>query len=205
MEHDSLNGEADEIEVSIQYSKDGEPVSLPVVPRLTFTLQEEKEVWRLTEVTAAARVPLTDLDYLRGLRRQQDEANQGMIQMRVSMILSAETAYAAKYPDRGYTCAMATLITPEPSESQDDGGSPVADPAQVNEDWNGYRFKLSGCEGSPASKYRLLASPVDLDSDSKAFCADQSGTVKFIAGEKASACFSSGEALHSTAAPLPID
>ncbi len=53
VEHDSLLGEDDEIEVSIHYYKDGQLHSLPVLPRLIFTLRQEKEIWRLTEVTAA--------------------------------------------------------------------------------------------------------------------------------------------------------
>ena len=76
VEHDSLLGEDDEIELSVHYYKDGQLQPLPVVPDLTFTLKQEKEIWRLTEVTAAAHVPLTDPDYLKGLRKQQNEANE---------------------------------------------------------------------------------------------------------------------------------
>ena len=88
--------------------------SLPVVPRLIFTLKQEKEIWRLTEVTVAAHVPLTDPDYLKGLRKQQNEANEAQAQSRVTIIAAAETGYAAKHADRGYTCTLATLFAQEP-------------------------------------------------------------------------------------------
>ena len=88
VEHDSLLGEEDEIELSIHYYKDGQLQTLPVVPRLTFTFKQEKEIWRLNEVTAAAHVPLTDPDYLKGLRKEQDEANETAAQNRVSIIAS---------------------------------------------------------------------------------------------------------------------
>jgi hypothetical protein len=42
VEHDSLLGEDDEIELSIHYYKDGQLQSLPVVPQLIFTLRQEK-------------------------------------------------------------------------------------------------------------------------------------------------------------------
>src|ERR1700674_218489 len=60
IERDNLMGENDEIEVSIHVYRDGEPEFLPVVPRLIFTMTQEKEIWRLTEATLAAHVPLTD-------------------------------------------------------------------------------------------------------------------------------------------------
>jgi len=206
VEHDSLMGEADEIEVSIQYSKDGQPVPLAVLPRLTFTLQQQKEIWRLTELTAAAHVPLTDPDYLKGLRKQQDESNEEVIQTRVTMIVSEENAYAAKRADHSYTCAMASLFTPDAAEGQAEGAAAgvSAQPLEIdsvpnpqpNEEWNGYRFTLSGCEGSPAMKFRVLAAPADPDAEIKTFCADQSGTVKFITTGKHSTCFREGEPVN---------
>src|SRR5262249_48820857 len=67
VEHDSLSGEDDEIELSVHLYKNGAPEALPVIPQLIFTLKQEKEIWRVTEVTFAAHVPLEDPDYLRGL------------------------------------------------------------------------------------------------------------------------------------------
>ena len=110
VEHDSLMGEDDEIELSVHVYQDGQPQSLPVVPRLIFTLQQEKDIWRLTEVTVAAPVPLTDPDYLQGLRKEQDEQNELAAQFRVRMIASAETAHAAKHPDLGYVCTLSNLF-----------------------------------------------------------------------------------------------
>jgi hypothetical protein len=44
VEHDSLLGEEDEIELSIHIYKDGELQSLPIIPRLIFTMKPEKEI-----------------------------------------------------------------------------------------------------------------------------------------------------------------
>lgn len=196
VEHDTLMGETDEIELSIHYYKNGQQVSLPVVPRLTFSLQEEKDVWRLTEITAAAHIPLTDPDYLRGLRKQQDESNEGTAQHRLNMMAAAENAYAAKHPDRGYACTLATLAAQDPNGGSAEGASFYL-PGQGNEEWNGYRFTFSGCEGTPVSKYRITAVPVDPDSEMKTFCADESGKTKFVKSGKPSTCFSRGQSVDN--------
>jgi len=196
VEHDSLLGEEDEIELSIHVYKDGQPQPLPVVPRLIFTLKQEKEVWRLNEVTAAAHVPLTDPDYLKTLRNMQDKENEGAAQMRVTSIVVAETGFAAKHPDRGYTCSTSELFAPDP-EANPDAPRAYLSFNQPGDESSGYRFTLSGCEGSPASKYRLLAEPTDPDSEMKTFCADQTGTVKSMSEGKGSSCFSHGQVLDA--------
>ena len=201
VEHDSLMGEEDEIELSIRSWKDGQLESLPVVPRLTFTLKHENEIWKLTEVTVAAHVPLTDPDYLKGLRKQQNEANESKAQNRITVIAAAETGYAAKHPDRGYTCTLAQLFAEDPEEAAQGEGAGFYDPAQGNEEWNGYRFTLTGCTGTPASKYRVTAVPAESDSDMKTFCADESGTMKFVLGGKSSSCLSRGQVVNRGATP----
>jgi hypothetical protein len=196
VEHDSLLGDAEEIELSVQYYKDRQRQSLSLVPRLIFTFKQEVEIWRLTEVTAAAHVPLNDPDYLKGLRKQQDEANESAAQNRVKTIAIAERAYASRHPDRGYACTLATLFSSDPNATPGEN-SFVYDPGQEKEQWSGYRFALSGCDGTPASKYRITAMPVDSDGDIKMFCADDSGTVKAFSGTRSSSCFSRGEAINT--------
>jgi hypothetical protein len=201
VEHDSLLGEEDEIELSIHYYKDGQLQTLPVVPRLIFAFKQEKEIWRLNEVTAQAQVPLTDPDYLKELRKEQDEANETAARNRVSSIASAETNYASAHPDRGYACTLATLFPQSPAEE----GGPSYPSEAANEESNGYRFALTGCEGSPASKFRFTAAPTDSGVGLKTFCVDESGTLKFVTGGKSSSCFSLGEPVFKAAPVVPAD
>jgi hypothetical protein len=196
VDHDSLMGENDEIELAINYYKDGQLQSLPVIPRLTFTFAQEKEIWKLTEIVAAAHVPLTDPDYLKGLRQQQDEANESAARMHVTVIAGAETNYAAKHPDRGYACSLSNLFAPDATAGTEGGGAYYA-PEFANEESGGYRFTIGGCEGTPASKYRITAVPIDTDSTLKTFCSDESGTLKFVTGGKSSTCFSRGQPANS--------
>jgi hypothetical protein len=187
VEHDSLIGENDEIELSVHMYKDGQPQPLPVVPRLTFTLKQEKEIWRLTEVTVAAHVPLTDPDYLKGLRKEQDETYEAAARARMAIISQAETRYVANHPDRGYSCALSELFPP--SSSSGEAGA-YSSSGFTNEESDGYRFRLTACDGAPVSKYRLSAVPIDPDSEMKTFCADQSGNVKSVSAGRSSSCFS---------------
>lgn len=201
VEHDSLLGEEDEIELSIHYYKDGQLQTLPVVPRLIFTFKQENDIWRLNEVTAAAHVPLTDPDYLKELRKEQNEANETAARNRVSNIASAETNYASGHPDQGYACTLATLFPQTPAE---EGGPSY--PAEIaNAESNDYRFTLTGCEGSPASQFRVIAVPTDSGAGLKTFCADESGTLKFVTGGKSSSCFTQGEAVFKPAPAAPVD
>jgi hypothetical protein len=199
VEHDSLLGEEDEIELSFHYYKDGQLRTLPLVPRLTFTLKQEKEIWRLTAVTAAAHIPLTDPDYLQELRREQNEANEEAAQNRVNNIATSETSYAAQHPDLGYTCNLSTLFPQEPAT--ENGPSPFAEDA--SEESNGYRFALTGCVGKPASKFRVSAVPTEPDAGQKTFCTDASGTLRFTTTGKSSTCFSEGQ-LVNPPAPVPV-
>jgi hypothetical protein len=59
---------------------------------------------------------------------------------------------------------------------------------------------LTGCDGNPASKYRLTAAPIDSDTGLKTFCSYESGTLRFVTGGKSSTCFSRGQVLDPEAA-----
>jgi hypothetical protein len=199
VEHDSVVGEEDEIELSVHLYKDGQPESLPVVPSLIFRLKQENEIWKLAELTVQAHMPLTDPDYLQGLREQQNQASEQAAQSRMAMIAQAETTYAANHGDLGYSCTLANLFPPSASGQ-------VADsvPGLDNEERSGYRFSLSGCDGAPASKYRLMAVPVDPESTMKVFCADESGTIKFVAGDNKASCFGDGKPASEDATPALV-
>jgi len=193
VERDSLQSEEDEIELSIHFYKDGELQSLPIVPQLIFTMKQEKEIWRLAEVTIAGHVPLTDPDYLKGLRKEQDKANELAAQARMAMIAEAENQYAASHADKGFSCTLASLLPPAQTNSS---AAAYNSPSLADEEADGYRFALSGCDGSPAIKYRLTATPLDPGAEIHALCVDQSGNVKSTSQENASNCLSGGQVIN---------
>ncbi len=211
VEHDNFTGENDEIELSIHIYRNGEPTFLPAIPRLIFTMTQEKEVWRLSELTLAAHVPLTDPDYLKGLRRKEDESRENLASARVNVIASAELDYASKHPDRGYTCTLGELLKGDglaPSGPDQPPTLPEVarnDPGLAAEESNGYHFALAGCNGSPALKFQVTATPVETDSEMKAFCSDESGQVRYDASGKGAACLRRGQPVNQGGNNAQID
>jgi hypothetical protein len=205
IERDNLMGESDEIELSIHVYNDGEPEFLPVIPRLIFTLTLEKDIWRLTEATVAAHVPLTDPEYLKGVRKKEDESEENMASSRVSMIVSAETAYAAKHPGQGYTCKLADLFRSQVSTIPADGQAAEYNSGLLDGEFAGYHVTLSGCEGSPAAKFQVTAVPAQSDAGMKTFCADESGSVRFMVSGKGAACLSRGQVFNQSTTSYQVD
>jgi hypothetical protein len=203
VERDNLMGENDEIEVSIHVYRDGEPEFLPVIPRLIFTMTQEKDVWRLTEATLAAHVPLTDPEYLKGVRKQENQVNESIASSRVTMIASAEARYVSKYPDRGYSCNMTDLFGKSDPGNTSDQASENYAPGLIGDESSGYHFSLAGCDGKSASKFHITAVPIESDSGMKAFCADESGTVRFELNGKGASCLSRGQVLNQGAVTFP--
>jgi hypothetical protein len=210
VEHDIVSGETDEIELSVHNYRDGHEEFLPVVPRFIFVWKQEKQIWRLIDLTASTRVPLTDPGYLQGLLRRQQEANESSAQMRIMIIANVEAAYIARHPEKGYSCTLKTLFTIEPTDENFSDENEITpqtyyEPGHGNTEWSGYRFTLAGCEGSPASGYQITAVPVDSDSGTKSFCADESRTVKSVDGENLSACFAQGEVVSSPQQDMTLE
>jgi hypothetical protein len=195
VERDNLMGENEDIELSIHVYRDGQPEFLPVIPSLIFSMTQEKEVWRLTEATLALHAPLTDPTYLKGVRKKEDEANENIASARVSMIASAEVSYLSRHPDRGYSCSLTDLFGKEDAAATGNQPAPDYAPTFAGDESSGYHFSLSGCDGNPASKFQVTAVPTESDSGMKAFCADESGTVRFDPKGKGDSCLSRGQVL----------
>lgn len=203
VEHDSLIGENEEIELSVHYFKDSQPQMLPVMPTLTFTMQQQDKIWRLTELTASAHVPLTDSDYLKGLRKDADDSLQQAARQRVFTIAAAEKEYATRHPEVGNTCTLSTLFVSDPSEANAQN-MPYYGSNMGESESNGYRYTLTGCSGTPASKYRVTAVPIDPDSGLKTYCIDETGTLKSSNDTKPSKCFSQGQSEGSVSQPVIV-
>lgn len=188
VERDELLGEEDEIELSIHPYKDGEPEPWPVVPRLIFSLQQEKEIWKLTGITLALRAPLTDPEYLKNIRKFRNEQDQNRAVTSAHLLVMAETTYAKSHPSSGYTCSLTDLS----GQSEDGFYSPVS-PELASGQENGYVFTITGCDGPPATKFKVGAVPVDPDAGMRTFCVDESGTLRFSTDGSAKSCLRSGE------------
>ncbi len=190
VERDDLAGDEDQIELALHMINDGkEETLLPIILRFTFAMKMESEVWRLNEVSATARFPLADPVFLKGVEEHQFRQNEQMAMWSVRSVINAERLYQSA--QGSFACALSSLG----SAGKEAGATKrvyLYDSQLAGGKKNGYTFTISGCD---TSHYRVVAEPEAADSGQRAFCSDESGTVRASADGKAATCLASGEAV----------
>ncbi len=196
VERDDLMGDVDEIELSARLYLQGELQSLPVVPRFTFLMKQENEVWKLTEMAVTLRAPLGDVEYLKGLQKEQNKRSESISVANLRTLNTAEISYAATYSDRGFTCKLAELGGSSAGNEPRPEQAMLIDDVLASGQKNGYIFSISGCDARPASKYQATAVPVGPESGMRAFCSNESAVLRYAADGKAATCLSAGVPLE---------
>lgn len=193
VEGDNLSGDEDQIEVALHITKDEKEQVLPFVPRFTFVMKTEADVWRLSEISVTLRLPLEDPDFLKSIEQEHTKEAEQTVQINIRSIISAETAYHSTH--NAYACSLAELG--KAKRETDIGGKETSFPL-LNADLasgknGGYVFVISGCDGN---SYKVVTEPDSPDFGKKAFCSDESGTMRSSADGKATTCLSSGETVQ---------
>ena len=213
VEKDALRGNEDDIELSFQTYKDGKQVRTPFMPRMTFSMKQEAQVWKLNEISVTIRLPLADPDLLKAFTESiknaatakttnasftpqsqattMPAANDDQVLTAMRTILSAEVTYASTYPKIGFTCTLSDLDGfggGEPNEHQ----AMLINSGLASGKRYGYIFALSGCGGAPATSFYLSVSPNPNTFGRKAFCADQSAVIRSSDDGNTTACFTRG-------------
>jgi hypothetical protein len=215
VENDALRGEQDDIELSFQTYKNGQAQRTPFMPRMTFTMKQEARIWKLNEISVTIRLPLADPDLLKAMSesmKARETANASVTPVSVTpqtqsarssagsdaqvlsamrTILTAEITYATSYPRIGFTCTLSDLDGfggGEPNERQ----AMLINSGLASGRKYGFVFTLSGCGGAPATAFHLSATPNANTFGRKAFCADQSGTIRSSDDGNPVTCFASG-------------
>lgn len=202
VEQDNLVGEENQIDLSFRMYRSGLEERLPIIPRLTFMMKPEKGVWKLNEVSFTARMPLGDPDFLKGfvkdLKKKQQSSNESMASWSIRTIVSAENAYHLAHSERGYSCSLSELAQAS-SEARAQNNSAqnnnviALDSKLVSGKKNGYVFALTGCD---SLHYKVAAEPATPAAGQRAYCADESGEIKFASDGKATTCLSRGQSLN---------
>jgi len=216
VERDDLRGDDDEIELAFHGYKDGETQNAGAKVRLTLTMKQEAGSWQLNEVMVAVGVSLTDPALLKALATGFKGANAASSQMSanppstvtvtstmrtanetsalsgIRTIHTAEVSYAATYPEHGFTCTLSDLGGMGGGGGSNEHQAMLIDPRLAAGRKNGYVFTLSGCDGNPASRYSISATPADPSSGTSAFCSDESAVIRFSADGKPGSCLSAG-------------
>lgn len=217
VEDDRLHGDQDDIELSFEAYKEGQPQKSALMPRVTFSMAKEEGVWKLNEISLTIHLPLNDPELLKsfaaGIKAHAVAAqptigasnvtftqnqmptrtftNDSGIPTAMRTILAAETTYAATYPNIGYTCVLSDLDgfgEGQPNEHQ----AMLINSGLASGRWHGYTLQLSGCVGAPATSFRLIATPIGESYGRRAFCADHSGAIRSSADGNATSCEGNG-------------
>ena len=187
VERDDLIGDEDQIELALHITRGGKEETLPFIPRFTFSMKMESEVWRLNEISVSARLPLADPDFLKNIEDRQRSQNEQITIWSLRQVTTAEKAYQSAHG--GFACTLSALggagKQPETANR-----AYLYDSQLANGKKNGYIFAISGCDGS---HYKIVAEPAVPDSGQRAFCSDDGGTIRAAADGKATACLANGE------------
>ena len=200
VERDDLVGDKDEIELVPHMIRDGKEDTLPFTLHFTFAMKMESGIWRLNDVSIALKVPLADPAFLKSLEERQLRQNEQAALVAVRAIIVAENLYQSEHG--GFSCSLAALE----SAGKTSGAARrnyLYGPQLAAGKKSGYTFAISECD---ASHYHAVAEPVAPDSGQRAYCADDSGTVRASADGKAASCLVSGEVVQEKvpAAGFPL-
>jgi hypothetical protein len=212
-----MQGDLDDIQVSIHTYKDNHAQRTPFMPVIVFSMKMESGLWTLNEVAVTIKLPLADPDFLKSISdgmkaRAAAAAPQIHVQSTgqisgqtpirvfggdastlaaVRMILAAESTYAASYPAVGYTCKLSDLDGFGAAEANEHQAMLISSGLASGRQ-QGYAFSLSGCASQPAASFHLTATPTGESYGRRAFCAGQSGAIRSSADGNAATCLSSG-------------
>lgn len=186
VERDDLVGDEDQIELALHLSRNGKEQSLPVIPRFTFIMQSEANVWRLNEISVTVRLPLADPTFLQNMEERQRARNEQRTIMWIQQVNMAQKRYSAMQGH--FACSLAVL-----GGQARGGGAYLYDPELVKGSKDGYVYVISSCD---PSHYKIVAEPAIADSEQRAFCSDEDGDVRASSDGKATTCLSSGEVVQ---------
>jgi hypothetical protein len=212
VENDSLQGDTDNITISFRTYKGEQLQRTPYMPTITVAMKRESGIWTLNEVSLTIHIPLADPDFLKkiteGMKAQSQTTNArpAQPQAHVSVtslgvdtqvvsamrtILAAESTYGNTYHSVGYTCTLSDLDGFGAAERNEHQALLIPSDLAGGRRY-GYSFSLSGCYGNPTSGFQLVAAPLGNSFGRRAYCADQSGTVRYSNDGNPASCLASG-------------
>jgi hypothetical protein len=207
VERDDLLADEDDIEVSFRGYKAGQSQLSGMSPRLIFGMKQETGTWRLSEITVTFKLSLTDPEFLKALDAWKPQTaasahatgsnqanghnfNEASTIIAMRTIAHAEAKYAATY-GHGYTCSLSDLGGIGMDQT-DDHHARLIDPGLASGKRYGYRFALTGCDGTTSSKFTVTAVPAE-NSAGQLFCTDESAVVR--SSSDSVSCLSTGTAV----------
>lgn len=194
LDGDDWRGEEDTMQLSLHSFQAGIEESSPVNLRVTVEMKLIDSNWRLKNVELSTTMAFADPRILEsswwmpqipttssgdtdrnGEKSTASQPPQLSPVRAVHRIALAENLYAQHHPDIGYTCALANLV--DIGKGVDENGPyRFLSPEFAGGLYNGYRFGIRGCEGSPVKNFQIVAEPVN--GTGKAYCSDSHETLR---------------------------
>lgn len=217
---DEIKGDHNEMELSFHAIKDGHEDKMSVIPHLMVQMKSEQNVWKLSEVGFSIAVKLdaalidsiqkqmesaatqmkastsitakdpfsaasgTTMTYQSPAVFRSPNGSETAAISGVKNIVVAEKTFKASNPQVGYTCSLSDLGNGISAQAQ------VTDAAWGNNAKGQYRYSLSGCRGEVISTFKVVAVPLNAREGLRAFCADESGEIRFADDGHGSTCLS---------------
>ncbi len=121
VENDALRGDEDDLELSFQVYKNGQPQRTPFMPQMTFSMKQEAQIWKLNEISITIHIPLADKDFLKAVTdkvaaTQTAMSQSGWSQSPGTTVSVAPRAEVVAQPggagsDAAVIAAMRTILT----------------------------------------------------------------------------------------------
>lgn len=208
LDSDDWRGNEDLMQISLHSFQAGIEESSPVALRVTVGMKLIASVWRLSELELNTSIAFMDPRILESswwmpqvpgnssgtLDSHQETTASNKVPplspvRAVHRIALAEDVYAQHHPDIGYTCALANLV--DIGKGLDENGPyRFLSPEFAAGLYNGYRFGIHGCEGTPARNFQIVAEPVT--GTGKAYCSDRSDTLRSSDDGRGLTCLATG-------------
>lgn len=207
VEKEDLVTDRDDLELSLNFGMEGKSFGDPRGTRVLLTMQKEDGIWRLSEVGFTFKMKL-DGSFIEAFSKQMKTMMSGSTSVstltptepvqapsrtmserelsaseeaalnRLREMLAAQTKFRTSNPQAGFACDSSAL--------------------GVN-DVDGYRMMIVGCKGDPVSNYKITLTPIGLGVKGKrAFCADESGIVRYSDDGKGVSCLSEKNRIEQT-------
>jgi hypothetical protein len=149
VERDDLAEDEDQIELALHVIKNYKEESLPFIPRFTFAMTQQSDVWRLSEVDVTIKVPLADPGFLKAIEEHQREQTERMTMWAMQSVITSEQTYSAA--QGGYACTLQALADSKGHNAY------LWDRQLASGKKDGYIFVISNCDSGHFKLVRRTA------------------------------------------------
>jgi hypothetical protein len=198
VEKETLLADRDDLDLAFNASGNSPTPNFGNGARVMLTMRKEDGIWRLSEFGLSFRMKL-DGSFLEAMAKQMGGMNrpaltgspsmsspepvpvkkisaqqlsptEGAALTAIQKIIAAQKEYRSTNPASGFTCNFDALGVTEVSS---------------------YRTMLVGCKGMPVASFKVTLTPVGTGAKGqRAFCADESGVVRFADDGRGLSCLS---------------